>query len=211
MDPSSPIKKKNTPTEEIKNVHKDEEDFDEDYDDDPIMHKIREQRMQELKQKIAETENTANQNTFGFYAELEKEKDFLSTTTSTKNVVCHFYHKEFTRCKIIDKHLTIIATKYTKTKFVKINVEIASFFVEKLQIKVLPCIVVFIDGIATDRIVGFAELGERDDFPTGLLEKRIARSGAISLRNKEIKRADKRSISESEHNKMNDDDDDLSD
>ena len=42
----------------------------------------------------------------------------------------------------------------------------APFFVEKLQVRTLPCIVAFVGGIAVDRVVGFAELGGKDDFPT---------------------------------------------
>jgi hypothetical protein len=45
-------------------------------------------------------------------------------------------------------------------------VQDAPFFVEKLQVKVLPCVVVFLHGVAVDRIVGFDSLGAADDFPT---------------------------------------------
>jgi len=30
---------------------------------------------------------------------------------------------------------------------------------------VLPTIIIFVDGVALDRVVGFDELGARDDFP----------------------------------------------
>ena len=40
------------------------------------------------------------------------------------------------------------------------------FFVEKLQVRVLPCVVMFVGGVAVDRIVGFEPLGATDDFPT---------------------------------------------
>jgi hypothetical protein len=38
--------------------------------------------------------------------------------------------------------------------------------VEKLQVRVLPCVVMFVGGVAVDRIVGFEPLGATDDFPT---------------------------------------------
>jgi thioredoxin-like negative regulator of GroEL len=44
-----------------------------------------------------------------------------------------------------------MAKKYFDTKFVKINVEAAPFFVEKLGIKVLPCLISFVDGQVVDR------------------------------------------------------------
>jgi len=39
------------------------------------------------------------------------------------------------------------------TRFIKIKVEDAPFLVEKLQVKVLPCVISFTDGIAVDRYV----------------------------------------------------------
>ena len=40
------------------------------------------------------------------------------------------------------------------------------FFVDKLNVRVLPCVVMFVDGVAVDRVVGFDTLGAKDDFPT---------------------------------------------
>ena len=42
----------------------------------------------------------------------------------------------------------------------------APFFVEKLNVRTLPCVVLFVGGVAVDRIVGFDTLGASDDFPT---------------------------------------------
>ena len=46
------------------------------------------------------------------------EKEFLPEVTTTKHVVAHFYHQEFERCRIMDKHLAVMAKKYFETKFV---------------------------------------------------------------------------------------------
>lgn len=40
------------------------------------------------------------------------------------------------------------------------------FFVDKLKIRTLPCVVLFVGGVAVDRVVGFEPLGGADDFPT---------------------------------------------
>ena len=37
---------------------------------------------------------------------------------------------------------------------------------EKLQVRMLPCVLMFVGGVAVDRIVGFEDLGAKDDFPT---------------------------------------------
>jgi len=39
-------------------------------------------------------------NANGEYTELKEEKEFLTVTTTEKNVVCHFYHQDFRRCKV---------------------------------------------------------------------------------------------------------------
>ena len=102
--------------------------------------------------------------------------------TSAFQVCCHFYHQEFERCRIVDKHMNILAQKYFDTKFIKIHAPDAPFFVDKLQIQVLPCIVFFRNGVAYDRIVGFEELGARDDFPTAKLEGMLLAAGIIAPR-----------------------------
>lgn len=104
----------------------------------------------------------------------------------TENTVLHFYHNNFERCKIVDKHLTLLAKQHFETKFCKINAEKTPFFVQKLQIKVLPTIVCFRDGIAVDRVVGFDELGQSDDFPTSVLAKRLATVKMLRLQDKKV-------------------------
>lgn len=117
-------------------------------------------------------------NKFGLLTE-EAEKELISSTAKFKHVVVHFYHPEFRRCGIMNGHLQTLAQKFFSTKFFKIQVEQAPFLVEKLKIKVLPCVVLFIDGISVDRVIGFEELGDRDDFPTINLERRLMKSGVI--------------------------------
>jgi thioredoxin-like negative regulator of GroEL len=64
-------------------------------------------------------------------------------------------------------------------------VEKVPFLVERLKIQVLPCVILFKDGIAVDRVVGFEELGNTDNFTTRTLERRIAREGVITLINED--------------------------
>ncbi len=48
----------------------------------------------------------------------------------------------------------------------------------------IPTIIIFIDGIAVDRLVGFEDLGNKDDFPTIALARRLIRSGVLKAVNK---------------------------
>lgn len=59
-------------------------------------------------------------------------------------------------------------------------VQEAPFFTEKLKIRVLPCVVVFIDGVAVDRLVGFEHFGNRDDFKTAEVAQWLVSAGAIT-------------------------------
>ena len=46
----------------------------------------------------------------------------------------------------------------------------------------LPTIVMFKNGIAVDKIVGFEELGGIDEFPTLVLTRRIVKSGVLKAK-----------------------------
>ena len=86
------------------------------------------------------------------------------------------------RCKIVDKHLDVIARKHIETKFVKLSVERAPFMVERLHIKTLPTIVLMIDNVVKDKIIGFTDLGNHDEFSTETLEWRLGCSGVIDYK-----------------------------
>lgn len=86
------------------------------------------------------------------------------------------------RCKIVDKHLEILARKHLETKFVKLSVDRAPFITERLHIKTLPTIALLIDNIVKDKIIGFTDLGNHDDFSTDILEWRLARGGVIDYK-----------------------------
>jgi len=86
----------------------------------------------------------------------------------------------------MDKHLELIAPHHFKTRFFRVFVENVPWLVEKLQIKVLPCVVCFIGGVSKDRLIGFEELGNDDAFTTATLELRLAQSGVIDSRETKV-------------------------
>lgn len=72
----------------------------------------------------------------------------------------------------------IIAAQHPETTFLKIWVLSSPFLVEKLGIKVLPCLVTFgAKAKVKDQIVGFEDLGNSDGFTTKTLEWRLAQGG----------------------------------
>ncbi|KAG0373318.1 hypothetical protein BGX24_011854 [Mortierella sp. AD032] len=169
-------------------IDRDEEGADDEMDDDELFEELenddyhmasfREQRIEELKEEVAKRKLMVESES-GVYKDITDEKEIMDITTKTKHCVVHFYHSDFRRCMIVDKHLETLAKKHFKTKFVKIKVENAPFLVEKLQVKVLPCVIAFIEGIAVDRLIGFDELGSTDNFSTSMLELRYKTAGVI--------------------------------
>uniref|UniRef100_A0A0E0DNY6 Thioredoxin domain-containing protein n=1 Tax=Oryza meridionalis TaxID=40149 RepID=A0A0E0DNY6_9ORYZ len=63
--------------------------------------------------------------------------------------------------------------------------ENAPFFVTKLGIKTLPCVILFKKGIAADRLIGFQDLGSKDDFSTRALENILKMKGIIDEKKKD--------------------------
>jgi len=165
---------------EATDIYKDEDDIfaELEAEDDEFEAKFREQRMRELKAEM-DNLNEMKMNKHGTYEEILAEKEVLKITTTEKRVIAHFFHKDFRRCQILDEHLEQLAKKHFKTKFIKVDVENAPFLVTKMKIRVLPCLFSFVDGIVVDRIIGFEELGNTDDFTTKFLETRLSKSNVI--------------------------------
>jgi hypothetical protein len=53
------------------------------------------------------------------------------------------------------------------------------YIIDRLAIRVLPTIVLLQKNVVVDRIVGFTDLGNRDDFHTEMLEWRLALKDVI--------------------------------
>ena len=95
-------------------------DLDEvDSEEERIMRKELERRMGETQHRREITKKKLSEK-YGEYREII-ETEFLDTMLKNKKVVCHFYHREFERCKIMDNHLRKIATEHAETLFVRIN------------------------------------------------------------------------------------------
>lgn len=139
---------------------------------------IRRDRLAAMKKRQGQKQEWIT-NGHGEYCELYDEKEFFETTKKSDNVVCHFYRDQFMRCKIMDKHLDILAKKHIETKFCKINAEKAPFLTDRLKIHVLPTLCLVKKGKTRDYIVGFSDLGNTDEFSTETLEWRIGRSDVL--------------------------------
>lgn len=147
--------------------------------DEDELDAIRVKRLEQMKKQNAQKQEWLSQG-HGSYSEIADEKDFFQATKKSHRVVCHFFRDSTFRCKIVDKHLAELAPKHVETKFIKIDVEKARFLVDRLKVRMLPTIVLIKDSKTVDRIVGFDELGGKDEFSSDMMEWRIARSEVIS-------------------------------
>lgn len=102
------------------------DDEDEDYD----LRQLREQRLKQIKDSHQQRLDNLGKG-HGQYREISQD-EFLNEVTSSLRVVCHFYHGDFPRCKIIDHHIQRLVARHVETKFIKINAEKAPFFAEKV-------------------------------------------------------------------------------
>ncbi|XP_057972248.1 thioredoxin domain-containing protein PLP3B-like [Malania oleifera] len=146
--------------------------------EDPELEKLHAERIAALKKEVEKRQALKKQG-HGEYREVT-EGDFLGEVTGSEKVICHFHHREFYRCKIMDKHLKCLAPRHIDTKFIKLDAENAPFFATKLGIKTLPCVILFRKGIAVDRLIGFQDVGGKDDFNTKTLEVLLIKKGIIS-------------------------------
>ncbi|KNG85087.1 NTP binding protein [Aspergillus nomiae NRRL 13137] len=176
-------------------------DQDDEIDDDDLLKALeneddsdyRARRIEQLNAELASAQNNRSmapgpgQTTIiqdSLYPTLENDQILLNFTTDTHRCVIHFAHPDFARCDTMDEHMRALATRHYDVRFARVDVRDTPFVVEKLKIRVLPCVIGFKDGIAAERVVGFEglALGGRDgtdSFSTATLEKRLLWKGVL--------------------------------
>lgn len=139
---------------------------------------IRQKRKAELKQKAAKMQEWKLQG-HGTYSEVGDQKEWFQVAQDSERVITHFYRSSTWRCNIVDKHLSDLAKQHMETKFIKIDAEKSPYLAERLNIVLMPTIIMTKGGFTHDRIEGFDQLGGTDKFTTRTLEKRLAKEGMI--------------------------------
>lgn len=146
--------------------------------------KYREQRMQQLRKEFRKIDDAANDNNeLGALRSISSEKEVMDIVTNNELVIVHFYQPNFTRCQIMDDRLKVVAEKHLVIKVLRIMAQDSPFLVAKLNIKVLPLVVIYKNGKELTRIVGFEKLGtDANDFTVQSLEDFLLISGVINKR-----------------------------
>ncbi|KDP44454.1 hypothetical protein JCGZ_16287 [Jatropha curcas] len=171
---------------------------------------LRERRLMQMK-KMAEKRSRWISLGHGEYSEIHSEKDFFSIVKASDRVVCHFYRENWP-CKVMDKHLSILAKQHIETRFVKIHAEKSPFLAERLKIVVLPTLALIKNAKVDDYVVGFDALGGTDEFSTEELEERLAKAqviyfeGESSINTSKSSTQTRRSVRQSESHDSSDSD-----
>ncbi|KEF61841.1 uncharacterized protein A1O9_03412 [Exophiala aquamarina CBS 119918] len=133
----------------------------------------RSRRLQELRSasEAAKAPRTLTATSKAFIT-LKSDDEALSFTTQHERAVVHFFHPEFARCSAMDVHCEKIAETHAQQQeadvsFARIDVKNAPFVVEKLGVRILPCVIGFVKGVVKGKVTGFEGLcwdGKEESF-----------------------------------------------
>lgn len=122
---------------------------------------------------------------------------WFEATKASERTVTHFYRPTTPLCELVDAHLTKIAANHVETKFLKINAEKSPFLCDRMDITVLPTVVMLKDGYVCftlaaipvsdhdvcrnicDKVIGFETVPNLNKCSTEDFERRLAFNGAI--------------------------------
>ncbi|KAJ1461944.1 thioredoxin-like protein [Pelagophyceae sp. CCMP2097] len=148
---------------------------EDDFDDDAMLQKYREQRLAELKLKQA----TAR---FGSVDEIEKV-DWTRQVNEVSEgawVVVHLYQDHVDECVVLDATLRTLAVRFPAVKFVRIKATSAT---ENWPDHRLPALFLYHEGIAQHQLIGPEALGLNHSSPARLamtlVQKEVLDAGEV--------------------------------
>ncbi|MCJ1472967.1 hypothetical protein MMC13_001616 [Lambiella insularis] len=143
---------------------------------DPIFASHRAARLQQLSSALS-AQKTLLFSSHGSVTTLSSEKEVMDIVTSTTRTLAHFYHPDFHRCAIMDRHLEALAPVHVEVRFLRIDAGKAAWLCGRLGVRVLPCVVGWVDGKEVTRVVGFEGIGE--GCKSGDMEAALVRGGLL--------------------------------
>lgn len=146
--------------------------------DEDELERLRRGRIEQMKKLHSQKSEWLAQGN-GEYREITDQKRFFEELKPSHRAVVHFYRSTTRRCEIVDRHLHILARKHIETKFIRVNAEKAPFLCERLNIWMLPTMVLVREGKTDHSIIGFDELGGNDNFQTEDLERLLLKHSII--------------------------------
>lgn len=155
-------------------------------DDDDALARYRDIRIQQMKNEFLKINNTTDRtekDNIGRVTSCADEKSVMDVVTNNEVVLVHFYQPGFKKCQAMNEKLEVIAEKHLALRILKIQAQEAPFLVTKLNVKVLPLVVIYKNSKELTRIVGFERLGSNlDDFAVEALEQLLLSMNIINRR-----------------------------
>ena len=148
--------------------------------DDDDLERMREQRLRQMK-KMHQQKIQLKRLGHGTYTEVHNEREFFEAGKKSKLVACHFYRPTTKHCLVVDKHFQKLCKKHIGCRFIKINAEKSPYLCEKLNIWMMPSIVLIKNRKTEHTIVGFDELGGTDKFTSYDMSCVLAKHGMVEL------------------------------
>eukprot|EP00218_Dolichomastix_sp_CCMP3274_P007775 CAMPEP_0170139930 /NCGR_PEP_ID=MMETSP0033_2-20121228/6001_1 /TAXON_ID=195969 /ORGANISM="Dolichomastix tenuilepis, Strain CCMP3274" /LENGTH=222 /DNA_ID=CAMNT_0010376089 /DNA_START=56 /DNA_END=724 /DNA_ORIENTATION=- len=139
---------------------------------------IRRKRLEAMKHQAGKRQQWIQMG-HGCVEDLLDEKEFFKAMKGEDRMVVHFFRNNWP-CKVMDKHIEVLARNHLETKFARIDAEKSPYLVEKLKIWMLPTLALVKSEKTVDYVVGLDELGGTDDFSTETLRLRLAHAGVLN-------------------------------
>jgi len=147
--------------------------------DEDDLEELRAKRLETLKNKEIRRSKWL-QNNHGRFHELQDQKDFFANVKSTKHVICLFYSKTSHWTKPLQEHLTLIAQKHLECKFLQIEAANAPFLIERLQIWMMPTLVLAKDNKVSTQLRGLDWVAPNGKIDTLALEQKLFDYGFLA-------------------------------
>jgi thiol-disulfide isomerase/thioredoxin len=161
--------------------------------DDHALEALRAKRINEMKQAAQQQQGYLAAG-HGSYKELDASQQdgrdmcqsFFDATKASENLVVHFYRPTTAYCDVFHKLLDQLAQNHLETMFLRINVQdsetkAVSFLVERLNVRVMPTLVLIQKREMVHQIRGFDEFfataagGSTNNNPEALTARELAR------------------------------------
>lgn len=166
-------------------------------------------RAERMQQMAEEVRSIQEQTALGFgeLKSFDKESDLLEAIKNKHNsrILVLFSNKSFKTCQIMHEKLQAIARKHIHTRVFEIQAVDAVFLTQKLNVRVLPCVIGYRDGNQVLRLDGFDQLGNTESFELSALERVLVSANLIrktdlhlNINERQASRAPKQADSDSD-------------
>jgi len=142
------------------------------------LEELRAKRLEDLKKKQMQRSKWL-QNNHGRIHEIIDQKQFFENVKSTKHVICLFYSKTSKWSHILQEHLTLIAQKHLECKFIQIESQHAPFLIERLNIWMMPTLVLAKNNKVSTQLRGLDWVAPNGKIQTVALEQKLFEYGFL--------------------------------